>query len=99
MFIKQLFVNFILFFSTLFGIVFNRRNLLITLMSIELLLLSLNLNFAICSMYLDDCYGQLFILFVLTVAASESAIGLALIITFFKVRGSILINDQYVLRF
>jgi NADH-quinone oxidoreductase subunit K len=80
------------------GIALNRRSVLITIMCIELLLLSLNLNFIIFSIYLDDMYGQLFSLFILTVAASESAIGLAIIIIYFRVRGSIAISQHPVLR-
>ena len=61
-------------------------------MCIELMLLSLNLNFIIFSVYLDDLYGQIFSLFILTVAAGESAIGLAIIILYYRVRGSISMN-------
>ena len=75
------------------GIVLNRKNVLIILMSIELILLAINLNFIIFSSYLDDISGQLFALFILTVAASESAIGLALLIIYYKVRGTIVIEN------
>ena len=71
----------------------NRSNLILILFSIELLLLSINLNFLIFSVYLDDLIGELFSLLVLTIAASESAIGLAIIIVFFRARGSIKINQ------
>ena len=98
MFLLQLTTNYFVFFMSLLGIVLNRRSILITIMCIELLLLSLNLNFIIFSIYLDDMYGQLFSLFILTVAASESAIGLAIIIVYFRVRGSIAINQVPVLR-
>jgi len=98
MFFLQLTINFFLFFMSSLGIALNRRSILITIMSIELVLLSLNLNFIIFSIYLDDMYGQLFSLFILTVAASESAIGLAIIIIYFRVRGSIAINQYPVLR-
>ncbi len=78
------FLIFCLFSIGLIGIAFIRRNMLIVLMSIELLLLSVNLNFVIFSCSNDDVIGQLFSFFVLTVAASESAIGLALLIVFFR---------------
>lgn len=78
-----------LFLLGLSGIILNRRNIIITLMSIELMLLAVNLNFIIYSVFLDDLFGQLFALFVLTVAASESAIGLAILVVYFRVRGSI----------
>jgi len=98
MFIKQLTTNIFLFIISLLGIVLNRRNILITLMCIELVLLSLNLNFITFSVYLDDIYGQLFSLFILTIAAAESAIGLALIIIYYRIRGSISMHQQPLLR-
>ena len=79
----------IVFFIGLLGIVLNRKNILITLMSIELLLLAVNLNFAVFSIYLDDIIGQIFILFILTIAATESAIGLAIITVFYRLKNSI----------
>jgi len=79
--------------------VLNRRNILIILMSIELALLGLNLNFILFSIYFDDAYGQLFSLFILTVAAAESAIGLAIIIIYYRLRGSILIDQLSVLKY
>ena len=82
-------VNFVLFCLGLLGIILNRQNILILLMSIELLLLSINLNFIYFSLYIDDIIGQIFSLIILTVAASESAIGLALIIILFKLNGNI----------
>ena len=74
------------------GLVLNRRNLLILLMSIELMLVGINLNFIFFSVYLDDILGQLFALYVLTVAAAESAIGLAIIVSLFRIRNSLEIN-------
>jgi NADH-quinone oxidoreductase subunit K len=94
MFLEQITSNIFLFIVGLFGIVFNRRNVLIILMCIELLLLSLNLNFIIFSVYFDDLYGQLFSLFILTVAAAESAVGLAIIIIYYRIRGSISIIQK-----
>jgi len=98
MFIIQLTANIFLFFISTLGIVLNRRNILITLMCIELVLLSLNLNFIVFSVYLDDLYGQLFSLFILTVAAAESAIGLAIIILYYRIRGSISMDQLAILR-
>lgn len=88
-------INFILnltcivFFIGLMGIVLNRKNILIIIMSIELLLLAVNLNFAAFSIYLDDVVGQIFVLFVLTIAAAESAIGLAIITVLYRLKNSI----------
>lgn len=98
MFLTQLTVNLFLFLAGSLGIIFNRRNILITLMCIELVLLSLNLNFIIFSIYFDDLYGQLFSLFILTVAASESAIGLAVIIIYYRIRGDISVNQRPLLK-
>jgi len=79
----------ILFFIGLLGIVLNRKNILIIIMSIELLLLAVNLNFAALSIYLDDMIGQIFVIFILTIAATESAIGLAIITVFYRLKSSI----------
>lgn len=79
----------IIFFIGLAGIVLNRKNILIIIMSIELLLLAVNLNFAALSIYLDDIVGQIFIFFILTIAATESAIGLAIITAFYRLKSSI----------
>ena len=98
MFLRQLTINIFLYIIGMIGIVFNRRSILIILMCIELMLLSLNLNFIIFSVYFDDLYGQLFSLFILTVAASESAVGLAIIIIYYRVRGNISIEQNYLLK-
>ena len=82
-------LNCLIFFIGLIGIALNRKNILITLMSIELLLLAVNLNFAVFSIYLDDIVGQIFIIFILMVAAAESAIGLAILTVFYRLRNSI----------
>ena len=95
----QLSFNFFVFFIGLFGIILNRRNILIILMCIELVLVSLNLNFIIFSIYLDDFQGQLFSLFILTIAAAESALGLAILIIYYRIRGKILIDQIPVLRY
>lgn len=78
-----------LFFLGLGGIIVNRKNILIILMSIEQMLLAVNLNFIYSSIFLDDIAGQVFGIFILTVAAAESAIGLAILLVYYRVRGSI----------
>jgi NADH-quinone oxidoreductase subunit K len=83
----------IVFFIGLIGIILNRKNILIIIMSIELLLLSINLNFAVFSAYLDDITGQIFILFILTIAATESACGIAIITVFYKLKNSIQLDS------
>jgi len=85
-------VNFFLFCLGLFGIILNRQNIIIILMSIELLLLAVNLNFIIFSIYLNDLVGQTFSLFILTIAAAESAIGLAILVVYYRIKGIISIN-------
>ena len=98
MFLRQLTANFFLFTTSLIGIAINRRSILIILMCIELVLLSLNLNFILFSVYFDDLYGQLFSFFILTVAAGESAVGLAIIIIYYRVRGNISMAQAAVLK-
>ena len=78
-----------LFFIGLLGLVLNRKNILITIMSIEIMLLSVNLNFAIFSVYLDDIIGQIFVLFILTIAATESSIGLSILSAYYKLKQNI----------
>lgn len=87
--LNHFFLNFFLFILGLLGIIINRQSLILILISIELMLLAINLNFIFFSFYLDDLLGELFALLVLTVAAAESAIGLAIIIIFFRSRGTI----------
>jgi NADH:ubiquinone oxidoreductase subunit K len=87
--VKYLTVSMILFLLGIWGIFLNRKNILIMLMSIELMILAVNLNFLFFSAYLDDVIGQLFALLILTVAAAESAIGLALLVVYYRVRGTI----------
>lgn len=79
----------ILFFSGLAGVMLNRKNILITIMSIELTLLAINLNFAACSIYLDDIVGQIFVVFILAIAAAETAVGLAILSVFYKLKNTI----------
>ncbi|HUA56063.1 MAG TPA: NADH-quinone oxidoreductase subunit NuoK [Candidatus Sulfotelmatobacter sp.] len=83
----------ILFTLGIFGIFLNRRNVIIILMSIELILLAVNLNFVAFSTFLHDMVGQLFAMFVLTVAAAEAAIGLAILVVYFRNRGTIAVED------
>jgi NADH-quinone oxidoreductase subunit K len=83
----------ILFFISILGLVLNRKNILITLISLELILLAVNINFTLFSIYLDDILGQIFVLFILTVAATESAIGLAILTTYYKLRNTIQIDQ------
>ena len=71
------------------GVVLNRKNILISIMSIELMLLAVNLNFSSISVYLDDAVGQIFVLFILTIAAAESAIGLALLTAHYNLQNTI----------
>jgi NADH-quinone oxidoreductase subunit K len=86
-------VSAILLVIGVFGIFLNRKNVIVILMSIELILLAVNLNFIAFSAALGDLVGQVFALFVLTVAAAEAAIGLAILVAFFRNRGSIAVED------
>ncbi|MBD8875761.1 MULTISPECIES: NADH-quinone oxidoreductase subunit NuoK [Stappiaceae] len=83
----------ILFTIGIFGIFLNRKNVIVILMSIELILLSVNLNFVAFSSHLGDLMGQIFTLLVLTVAAAEASIGLAILVVFHRNRGSIAVED------
>ncbi|WP_114390439.1 NADH-quinone oxidoreductase subunit NuoK [Notoacmeibacter marinus] len=83
----------ILFTIGVFGIFLNRRNIIVILMSIELILLAVNINFVAFSAQLGDLVGQIFSLFVLTVAAAEAAIGLAILVVFFRNKGTISVED------
>jgi NADH-quinone oxidoreductase subunit K len=83
----------ILFTIGVFGIFLNRKNVIIILMSIELILLAVNVNFVAFSVYLGDLAGQVFAMFILTVAAAEAAIGLAIGVVYFRNRGSIEVED------
>ena len=88
----------ILFSISLLGIIFNKKNVIVLLLSIELLLLSCNFNFVFFSYFLDDLTGQIFTLFILTVAAAESVIGLAILIAYFKLNNTISISNIYKLK-
>ena len=86
-------VSAILFTLGVFGIFINRKNVIVILMSIELILLAVNLNFVAFAAVLQDLTGQVFALFILTVAAAEAAIGLAILVVFYRNRGSIAVED------
>jgi len=86
-------VSAILFALGVLGIIVNRKNVIIILMSIELILLAVNINFVAFSHYLGDLTGQIFAMFVLTVAAGEAAIGLAILVIYFRGRGTIAVDD------
>ena len=83
----------ILFALGIFGIFLNRKNVIVILMSIELILLAVNINLVAFSVYLNDLVGQIFALFVLAIAAAEAAIGLAIIVVYYRNRGSIAVED------
>jgi NADH-quinone oxidoreductase subunit K len=83
----------ILFTLGIFGIFLNRKNVIIILMSVELMLLAVNINFVAFSAFLGDLVGQVFAMFVLTVAAAEAAIGLAILVVYFRNRGTIAVED------
>ena len=83
----------IIFTIGVVGIFLNRKNIIVILMSIELILLAVNINLVSFSMFLGDLSGQIFTLFILTVAAAEAAIGLAIIVTFFRLSGTIRVEE------
>ena len=83
----------VIFTIGVFGIFLNRKNVIVMLMSIELILLAVNINFVAFSVFLGDLAGQVFAMFILTVAAAEAAIGLAIVVVFFRNRGSIDVED------
>jgi NADH-quinone oxidoreductase subunit K len=86
-------VGAVLFTLGIFGIFLNRKNVIIILMSVELILLAVNINFVAFSSFLHDLVGQIFAMFVLTVAAAEAAIGLAILVVYFRNRGTIEVED------
>ena len=91
--IHYLVVAAILFTMGVLGIFLNRKNVIVILMAIELILLAVNINFVAFSAYLHDLVGQIFAMFVLTVAAGEAAIGLAILVIYFRGRGTIAVDD------
>ena len=83
----------ILFALSVVGIFLNRKNIIVLLMAIELMLLAINMNFVAFSHYLGDMHGQVFVFFILTVAAAEAAIGLAILMLLFRTKGSINVDE------
>ena len=88
----------ILFTIGVFGIFVNRRNIIVILMAIELILLAVNINLVAFSVFLHDVVGQIFAMFVLTVAAAEAAVGLAILVTFFRNRGDIAVDEANMMK-
>ena len=88
----------ILFALAVVGIFLNRKNIIVLLMAIELMLLAINMNFVAFSRYLGDMHGQVFVFFILTVAAAESAIGLAILVLLFRTRTSINVDELHSLK-
>lgn len=99
MLIVQISLSAVLFFIGVFGIITHRRNVIILLMCLELMLLSVNINFILFSIYLDDLTGQIWAIFILTVAASEAAVGLAILIGYYSQRGNVIISEKELLKF
>ena len=91
-------VGAILFVLGVLGIFLNRKNVIVILMSIELMLLSVNINFVAFSQFLGDLTGQVFAFMVLTVAAAEAAVGLAILVAFFRNRGDIAVEDANLMK-
>jgi len=89
---KYFFISLCLFLIGICGLFVTKKNIILLLIAIELILLAINLNFIIFSVYLDDLIGQVFALFILTVAAAESAIGLAILVIFYRLKNTIAIN-------
>jgi len=95
---QYLVVAAMLFTIGVFGIFVNRRNIIVMLMGIELILLAVNINLVAFSSYLHEVTGQIFAMFVLTVAAAEAAVGLAILVTFFRNRGDIAVDQASVMK-
>ena len=97
-FITLIFIPLLIFLTGIFGILLNRKNVLLIIICVELILLAVNFTFLVASFYLDDLQGQIFVIFVLAVAAAESSIGLAILITFYRIKGAITINSINLLK-
>lgn len=93
-----LMVSGVLFVTGVCGIILNQKNIITLLMSIELMLLAVNINFVAFSVYLADITGQIFSIFILTIAAAEAAIGLAILVVYARNRGSIAVQDMHELK-
>ncbi len=91
--LHYLFVAAVLFVIGITGIFINRKNIIVLLMCVELMLLAVNINFVAFSYFLNDLVGQVFTIFILTVAAAEAAIGLAILVIYYRNRGSIAVDD------
>ena len=91
-------VSAVLFTIGVLGIFINRKNVIVILMSVELMLLAVNINLVAFSVYLGNVTGQIFAMFVLTVAAAEAAVGLAILVTFFRNRGDIAVDDASMMK-
>tara|TARA_B110000444_G_C18838470_1_gene597473 strand:+ start:676 stop:978 length:303 start_codon:yes stop_codon:yes gene_type:complete len=91
-FLNFFFLSIFLFFIGFLGIFVNRKNVLLIIMCVELILLAINFSFLITSSYIDDIFGQIFAIFILTVAAAESSIGLAILVIYYRIRGTISIE-------
>lgn len=98
-FITIFLLPFSIFFIGLFGIFVNRKNIILIIVCVELILLSLNCIFLMTSFYFDDVFGQVFAIFILTVAAAESSIGLAILVVYFRFRGTLSINTVNLLKY
>jgi NADH-quinone oxidoreductase subunit K len=94
----QIIINLYLFFLGVLGIIVNRKHFLNVIICIEMMLLSINMLFLIFSLQLDDIMGQLFVIFILTVAAAESSIGLAIIISYYRNKDNISLNNRFALK-
>jgi NADH-quinone oxidoreductase subunit K len=92
--IHQISTNYLLFIIGFLGVTLNYNSFLIALIGIEIMLLSTSLNFICYSLYFNDIYGQIFSIFILTVAAAEAAVGLALLIVYYKLKNTIDMNDN-----
>lgn len=97
-FLTLFFVPILIFLIAIFGILLNRKNVLLIIVCVELALLAINFTFLISSYYIDDIFGQVFAIFILVIAAAESSIGLAILITYYRVKGTISINSHHLLK-
>lgn len=98
MFVQYITLGFILFIISILGIIINRKNLIVLLMCIELALLSINFIFIVSASFLDNLLGELFAFYILVVAAAESAIGLSILVSFYRIKGTISVKFINLLR-
>lgn len=91
--IKYILLSFCIFLISIFGLIYNRKSIIIVLISIELILLSINILFIVFSIYLDDIVGQIIALFILTLASVETSIGLSILVINYNIKGNIVINN------